>query len=954
MKEERGTMEYPKKLIEVALPLDDINSACAYEKMPGIGPHPRGIHHWWARRPLAAARAVLFAQMVNDPGGYRGWGASKGQTKEDAQRQREQLFQIMRDLVKWQNTSNEEVLEKARREIRNSWIKDLEVRGDNAVEFPQFLDPFAGGGAIPLEAQRLGLVAHASDLNPIAVLINKTQIEIPPKFADLSPVGPIPKLDKQKTARFKEDWNGARGLAEDVRRYGSWIRDEAEKRIGYLYPQVVLPQKYGGSKATVIAWLWARSVTCPNPACGCQMPLIRSFQLSTKKNNRSWVKPEIDQSTHPPRVVFKVHTGEGECPQGTVSRKGVRCVCCDNTAPFSYVRREGKSGRIGTMPMATVAQGKRRRIYLNTTKKEEAAASLAKPPNFPETKLPEKALGFRIQEYGMVRHRDLFTARQLVALTTLCDLVQEARDKIISDAKAAGRMDDGIGLDEGGDGATAYADAIVTYLAFAVDRTADFNNTLTGWRSGNEKIMKLFNLNAIPMVWDFGEANLLANVVGGFITNVEYQSKCLQKIFPYSQGIAYQADAATNFPPAAPIISTDPPYYDNVGYADLSDFFYIWLRRMLKTVFPNIFTTMLVPKHQELVATPFRHGNKEQAEAFFMDGMTQAMSNMAKHSHPMYPVTIYYAFKQSETKDIGTASTGWEAFLGAVIKAGFSITGTWPLRTEQGIRSRSQSSNALASSILLVCRKRPNNAETISRKQFLRELENELPIALDDMIGGKEGASPIAPVDLAQAAIGPGMAVFTNYIGVLEADGSPMSVHTALILINKALDEYFTRAESNMGSDTRFCVDWFQQYGFKAGPFGEADVLARAKATSVEGLGTAGVVESGGGEVRLLRLGEYPDDWDPQRDMRVPIWEACHHICRALQESEMAAGELLARMPEKAEPIRQLAYRLYTLCERKGWAQEALLYNGLITSWRAILEASHEIGHRDEQLSFDV
>jgi putative DNA methylase len=488
------------------------------------------------------------------------------------------------------------------------------------------------------------------------------------------------------------------------------------------------------------------------------------------------------------------------------------------------------------------------------------------------------------------------------------------------------------------------------YLAFAVDRCCDFNNSLTGWRPGNEKIMGLFNRQAIPMVWDYGEANILANVVGGFITNINYQVKCIGKVPAVGHGYSKQEDAVFCSLPGC-IISTDPPYYDNIGYADLSDFFYVWLRRSLKNIFPDIFATMLVPKEPELVATPYRHGSKDKAEKFFMDGMTQAIINMSKNSHPAFPVTIYYAFKQSETKKKGTASSGWETFLDAVKIAGFSITGTWPMRSEQSTRMVGMGTNALASSIVLVCRKRSQNAPTISRKQFLRELDNTLPEALEEMIGGAEGISPIAPVDLAQAAIGPGMAVFSRYEAVLEADGSPMTVHNALILINKSIDEYFSQAESDMDSDTRFCVDWFLQYGFAAGQFGEADVLARAKGTTVDGVTQAGVLESGGGKVRLLRKDEYPADWDPATDTRVPVWEACHHLCRALGESETAAGTLLARMPEKGEPVRQLAYRLYTQCERKGWAEDARVYNELITSWQAILEVSRQAGESGTQMN---
>ena len=940
---------YPKKLIEVALPLDDINAAAKREKSIRHG-HPSTLHLWWARRPLAAARAVLFAQLVNDPGGKRGYGKYKGQTKKDALRERERLFGILRELVKWENTNNEELLEQAREEIRKSWRETCELNGDDpdTQKMPPFLDPFAGGGAIPLEAQRLGLEAHASDLNPVAVMINKAMIEIPPRFAGRKPVGPEIKGPKQKKTH-KEDWSGARGLAEDVRRYGHWMREEAFKRIGHLYPEVELPKEQGGGNATVIAWLWARTVQCPNPACGARMPLVRSLDLSTKKGKRAWVEPVVDRSVQPPKVSFTVHMGDGKGEPGTVNRKGGRCLCCETPVPFPHIRAEGKAGRMGEQLMAVVAEGHRGRVYVSPTKEMEELAVQTSPNEPPESLLPEKALGFRIQQYGMIKHKHLFTPRQLVALTTFSDLVQEARARVIEDARQTGWPDDGTGFNDGGTGATAYGDAVAVYLAFAVDKAADYGSTICSWISGGQTMRNTFGRQAIPMVWDFAESNTLLTSTGSYISGIEQVTRVIKEMPVNKAGFGVQNDAIALYGTKY-FISTDPPYYDNIGYADLSDFFYVWMRRSLKDFFPDLFATMLVPKTPELVATPYRHGSKKKAETFFMDGMTKAIRNMAVNGHPAFPVTIYYAFKQAETKAGSTSSTGWETFLEAVKTAGFAITGTWPMRTERSARSVSLGTNALASSIILVCRKRPADASTISRKQFLRELDDTLPEALEEMIGGSEGISPIAPVDLAQAAIGPGMAVFSTYEAVLEADGSPMSVHNALILINKAIDEYFSQAESDMDSDTRFCVDWFLQYGFSEGQFGEADVLARAKGTTVDGVEQAGVVQAGGGKVRLLRRDEYPQQWDPQTDNRVPVWEACHQLCRALQTSETEAGQLLARMPDKGEPVRQLAYRLYTQCERKGWAEDARSYNELITAWPAILEISRQAGESGTQM----
>lgn len=940
--------DYPKKLIEVALPLDDINVAAGLEKKMNHS-HPSTLHLWWARRPLAVARAILFAQLVNDPGGWRGYGAKKGQTKADAQKERDRLVEIIRDLVKWENIANEDVLERARVEIRRSWVETCRITGEDSKQMPPFLDPFAGGGSIPLEAQRLGLEANGSDLNPVAVMINMALIEIPPKFCGRAPVGLAPKDEKQTQAKGTEDWTGTRGLAEDVRRYGAWMRDEALSRIGHLYPKIKLPKELGRSEATVITWLWARTVASPNPAVGgAHVPLASSFWLTSKKGRETWVEPVIEKGGR--TYHFAVKTGTPKDPDGigsgTKLGRGAnfRCILTDTPISPDYIKSEGKAGRMGARLMAVVAEGRRTRVYLAPTEEHERIAQSAKPLWSPQQELPKNPRWFSPPDYGMPLYSDLFTARQLVTLTTFSDLVFEARQKVLNDFLTASLGDKSSGLITDKSFAADYADAVSVYLALCVSKMTAYHCTLGVWRASEGKTGRAFGRQALPMVWDFPECNPFAGAGGDWEGTLVDCQRVLSCLSGQSSGFAHQKIAQERQAKEGVlwIVSTDPPYYDNVGYADLSDFFYVWMRRTLKRIFPSLFSTLLVPKADELVATPYRHGSKAKAEGFFLEGMTKALHNLAVSSHPAFPVTIYYAFKQSETADEGTSSTGWETFLEAVKMAGFSITGTWPMRTEQTAALKT-GINSLASSIVLVCRVRPTDAPSVSRKQFLRELEESLPEALEEMIGGKEGASPISPVDLAQAAIGPGIGVFSRYAAVLEADGSPMSVRTALTLINKAVDEYFTHAESDMDADTRFCVDWFQQYGFKSGPFGEADVLARAKGTSVEGVREAHVIESKGGKVRLLAFLEYPPDWNPDTDPRVPVWEACHHMIRLLQTGETAAGAMLGRLREKAEPIRQLAYRLYTLCERTGRAEEARSYNELVTSWHAIAEASHRV-----------
>lgn len=967
------SIKSPKKLIEVALPLDDINEAASREKSIRHG-HPSTLHLWWARRPLAAARAVIFAQMVNDPGYQRELGF--GVNKKEAEIKREKLFQIIRDLVKWENTNNEEVLQRAREAIWESWRETCQLNRNhpqaaeifNPEKLPAFHDPFAGGGALPLEAQRLGLESYASDLNPVAVMINKAMIEIPSKFSGCAPIGPIPDSDKfdkkSATNDMHHDWSGSKGLAEDVRRYGSWMREEAFKRIGHLYPKVKITDEmiaeredlteYKGEELTVIAWLWARTVKSPNPIYShVDVPLVSNFILSSKNGKEAWVDPVIHGDTYEFKV--RIGTPPKNAKDGTKSGRGgnFNCLVSNTPIPVQAIRDQGKAGTLGQKLMAVVAEGSRGRVFLSPHEDMVETSKLAKPAWKPETLINHNPRDIRTQLYGLDKYGDLFTSRQLVSLTTFSDLIQEARIKAISDAKDMGMPDDGIGIDAGGTGATAYADALAVYLAFALDRTTNTLCTLARWTADRQQTVTVFSRQAIPMTWDFPEVNIFSGAAGDYETSISGVIKGIPNLSK-TAGIASQADAQFQKICYNKVISTDPPYYDNIGYADLSDFFYVWLRRSLRNVYPSLFSTMAVPKAEELVATPYRHGNKEKAEKFFLEGMTQAMQNLATNSHPAYPVTIYYAFKQSETRDENTSSTGWETFLEAVVSAGFSIDGTWPMRTEMANRMIGAGTNALASSVVLVCRKREKNADVISRREFQRELRIEMPEALETMIGGESGLTPIAPVDLAQAAIGPGMAIYSKYSSILNQDGSSLSVRDALIMINQAITDYLNPNSGSSDSDTLFCSAWFEQYGWGVGSFGEADTLARAKGTSVDGVRDAGVIESSAGKVRLLKWSEYPTDYDPRTDKRNPIWEACHQIIRVLQmQGENSAGQLLARMPEHGEAIRQLAYHLYTLCERKKWAEEARAYNELIGSWSAISAASYEVGHVQEQVGFD-
>lgn len=954
-----SAIKTPKKLIEVALPLDNINDGAAREKSIRHG-HPSNLHLWWARRPLAAARAVIFAQMVNDPGYERHLG--RGVNKEKAQIERNRLFKIIEKLVQWESMNDEAVLLEAQQEIMNSWRETCELNKGhpeastlfNPESIPAFHDPFAGGGALPLEGQRLGLESFASDLNPVAVLINKSMIEIPPLFAQRPAIGPVPKLEKQ--SKFDQDWGGATGLAEDVQRYGMWLLEECERRVGHLYPKVDLDRAQGGGQATVIAWIWARTVKSPNPAFShVDVPLISTYVLCSKAGKEVYMEPVVDGDTY--RFELKNGKPPEEAKKGTKLARGANFSCILSGSPIEpdYIKAQGVAGRMGTRLLAVVAEGSRTRLYVSATPEMEALAKSAVPQWRPEIDISGTTQYLGVWPYGMRRFDQLFTERQLTAISTFSELIGEARDKVKSDAVAAGWNDDGVSLKDGGSAASAYGDAVATYLAFVVSKLVDINNALAPWGHIQECPLHLFSRQAIPMAWDFSEANPFSNSSGSWRTVLSGMRKgmapTVESAGKRKAGKAFNLDAALQSLSAGKVVSTDPPYYDNVPYADISDFFYVWLRRSLRRIYPDLFASIAVPKAEELVAARHRQGSKEAAEKFFLNGMTSAMHRLAEQAHVAFPTTIYYAFKQSDTTDAGTASTGWETFLDAVIRAGFVITGTWPMRTERAERMRGQESNALASSIVLVCRKRDFEAPSTSRREFIRELKDELAEAVDLMIGGAHGISPVAPVDLAQAVIGPGMAIFSKYSAVLEADGSPMTVHSALTLINRML----TEGSDEFDADTQFCLGWFDELGWDAGEFGQADVLSRAKGTSVEHVKSAGVVEAASGKVRLLKPAEYPNDWNPEQDNNTPVWEALHQLIRELRtQGETSAGGLLAGMPQRAEPIRSLAYRLYTLCERKGWAEDARAYNELITSWTGIEAASHVKGHLGSQTKFDM
>ncbi len=915
-----------RKLIEVALPLEVINRESAREKSIRHG-HPSTLHLWWARRPLAAARAVLFAQLVDDPSSH----PDRFPTEADVVTERKRLHDLIEKLVVWDNSTDEDLFRQAHQEI-------LDSTGGNP---PPILDPFAGGGTIPLEAQRLGLNAHASDLNPVAVLINKALIEIPPKFAGQPPVNP-------GAANVRSgSWPRATGLADDVRFYGQWMRNEAEKRIGHLYPKATLSD---GTKATVIAWIWARTVTCPNPACGITMPLVRSWWLGKKKGKEAWVVPSVKSG----QVSYTIGRPPGVSPSpendGTVGRTGAHCIGCDAAVGLKYIRAEGRAGRMSADLMAVVAEGKRTRHYLNPTSEHRQAADVTRPADVPDGDLAANTRDFKTPNYGLRTFADLFTPRQLTALTTFSDLVSEARERVHSDALAGGH-DDSTRLEAGGSGAAAYADAVATYLGFSISRMADYGSSISTWMPDpkNEGIRNTFARQAIPMTWDHAECSPFSESSGNYLFMLRGITRVLDELPVSTVGFADQVNAlrAEN---VGMLLSTDPPYYDNIGYSDLSDYFHVWLRRSLLAIHPNLLSTLLVPKAEELVANPYRHGGKEGAHAFFEDGFIEVFRRARETALADFPITVYYAFKQAETTSQGEASTGWETLLEGMVRSGWAITATWPMRSERGGRMISIGTNALASSIVLALRPRPDNAPRTDRRGFVAALKAELPTALREL---QQGA--IAPVDLPQAAIGPGMAVFSRYSAVLTDDGSTMRVRAALSLINEILDDVLSEQEGDFDPDTRFALAWFRQHGFEPGEFGDADNLARARNASLQHLERAGILNLRGtrGKVSLLAPSDLNASWDPAADTSLSTWEVVLHLARTLTAHGVTgASALLTRVPESIDLDlgKELAFLLFTLAEDAKRTKVAVEFNALGTAWNDIVAG---VGPSAEQGTLD-
>ncbi len=924
------TQTYKKKLIEVAIPLEAINAAAAREKSIRHG-HPSTLHLWWARRPLAACRAVLFAQLVDDPSSL----PDEFPTQEAQEAERKRLFAIIEDLVKWENSTNEAVLERARAEIRRSCARHPDGTLPNGdlknVELPPVYDPFSGGGSIPLEAQRLGLPAYGSDLNPVAVMIGKAMIEIPPKFKDREPIHPGLKA--------RQFYRNAEGLAEDIRQYGHWMREKAQERIGNLYPKVSVKTGSTEKEATVMAWIWARTVESPNPAMqGRKVPIVKSFKLGGKSDRQAWIVPHIDEQTL--SYSFTIERTQNPKIKSTSGPRNATCLVTGDAIPLQYIRNEGKRGRLGRELLAIIAEGPSGKVYL--------------PPKTGHAEIEESVqfecdLG-KIEHwsgctncvvYGLDEFEDLHTERQLKALSTFSNLLDKVEDQIVSDALSK-RNDDAF--------AKEYAAALRVYLGFAVSKAADKWNSMTSWDNSRQSVGHLFTRQAISMVWDYAETNPFSSSAGNWTSYINWIAKVVEQLVSSAAGTIFQRDAASQEDGIKDcVISTDPPYYDNVPYSNLSDFFYPWMKSTGRSAYPNLFSTVQVPKQIELVANQFRFGSKDAARLHFIEGMKSAMREMVKDARADLPATIYYAFKQSEIAREGISSTGWATFLQAVIKAGYAVVGTWPMRTEMANRMMAKGTNALANSVILVCRKKEDTAEVITRAEFIRALKRELPPAIAAL-----QAANIAPADMPQSAIGPGMGVFSRCEAILEADDSPMSVKTALQLINAELDEFLNDVQGEFDDGTRFAITWFEQNGMGKGDYGAADNLARARGIAVESVKQAGIVESQAGKVRILKRDELDPDWEPQTDnhltgSHLTIWKCLQYLVRSHETDGISDNSalLLKKIGDRAEAVKDLAYCLYDIAaNRRQEAKEATAYNALIADWSELTRqaaAIHDI-----------
>jgi putative DNA methylase len=900
-----------KKLIEVALPLDIINDASAFDKSPLAGTHAKDIHYYPARLPFPAARSVLFASLIDDPSS----NVIKFPDEKSQELERARLFSLIRDLCKNKKHINSIAFKTAFDEIKKACSNKM----------PTVHDPFSGGGAVPLEGMRLGLKAIAADLNPISVLLNKANIELLPKYILSSPINP-----ESKKQEGLIEWENGQGVESDIKYYGKIISKRIESKLVDCFPRV----NFNGRDYKVQLYIWVRTIKCSNPACGCEMPLVKSFALRSKKPPKKYFKP-IFENLQGKIILSGFSILETNPGPGTIKRNKAFCANCNEAITLDYIKSEGQNSRMSKRLAAILIDVGRGSEFIAATLQDENIAT-----NIPDTWSPNYELSTHPQymsppRFGFTKFNDLFLNRQLYTISTISDEIHKINKELVNN----GDLD--------------HANLLTLYLFFALDRYVGYATSLSRWDNTREQHKDLFAATRYSMTWDFPEPNPFSEKGISWLYFVNKVAEGAgATLNPLCKpGIVLQKNAEVSDPSLQNLlVSTDPPYYNNIPYADLMDFFYVWMKRNLEPYFPHLTKTLLTPKAEELVANEFRFdGDKEKAKEHFESGFKRAFTVLKEAMDERFPMSIYYAFKQEEVEDASeddesnpndiTLTTGWETILEAVVQSGFQITATWPLRASQKWRLRAIGSNALASYIVMVCRKRDDKAISITRRQYIQELKRELPRALEVL-----QRSNLAPVDLAQAALGPGMGIYSKYTEILEQDGSKMRVRTALTLINKVLDEILTEQEEDFDAETRWALAWFEQYGTSKQPYGDAESLCRAKGTAVNALADSGIISAGGGFVKLFAREELPANWDPATDRKTVVWEIAQHLIKHLQEKgELGAARLYKSLGSKADVARELAYRLFTISEKKGWAQEAQAYNSLVLSWNQIVTESYNI-----------
>jgi putative DNA methylase len=873
---------YQKKLIEVALPLEAINTACRADKASSRS--IRNLHKTFAPMPSPALRAILYASFVNDPGEPRG--------------RREVLAELERLVSGDPGQPPPASVDAARKRIRASLADE---------KGPTVIDPFCGGGSTLVEAQRLGLAAEGADISAVAVLVTKLLTEIPPQV-------------EAQTAITEPALAGIPGFQADVRHYATWIHDRAQEELADLYPSAP-------NGDPVIAWWWARTVASPDPSVGgAQVPLVSSWQLSATRSNEAIVRPIVSSDRR--AVSFEMTSG-GTAPPPSKEQ----CVITGTPITFEYLRGEGAAGRLGMRLIAGISDGPHGRSYWIADEDHLSAAERARPLDPPETELPDN-LGFRVQNYGVTRWDQLFTRRQLAMLETFARLVAAIPERVQSD---------------GGD--PDRSKWIAAVLGLCLGKLAQRSSTLVAWRTRRDaksKAEPAFGRNDLPMTWDFAEVNPFAGSVGDWNRIVELSLNAFEYIEPRGPASAVFLEDARTFVASKSnaMCVTDPPYFDAIGYSGLYDFFYIWLRRALKASHEELFSTVLSRRDTELIADPGRHNkSRTAARQYFIDGFTDTFELVRSAADPAFPTVVVYAYRESG----GQGATGWEAMLQAIVAAGLSITGTWPIHGTGRTRLRGQGSNALATYVVLVCRPRSQDAAVVGVADFIRALRSEIPMAVRVL-----QAATIAPVDLAQAVIGPGMRVYTSYREVLDADGKSVAVGTALSHINRVLGETLDQQEADFDAPTRWAVAWYAENGFGAGDFGRADHLARAKVTSVDALRHSGIVGAEAGRVWLVGRDALAS-YDPMADSTPTVWEATQWLAWELsRHGELAAAEALQRLSVDREAVRELAYLLFSIADRSGSADEAVAYNSLVLAWPELEAISSREGSDSGQQALGV